>query len=153
MPKLIAIVNGNDSNDNNSNDLSETLWSKRRPSLRQNAALFLFPPSNAPSSVYLPYNTTVCTSRPTSIQFRRAGARFTKYLTIIFQLSYDNAKVTIYLRRTVYKTSYEERKAFSAYNSLAKLQNHPKHCSQISLRYSYEKFWHILNHCRKSILR
>jgi len=46
MPKLIAIVNDNDSNDNNSNDLSETLWSKRRPSLRQNAALFLFPLSH-----------------------------------------------------------------------------------------------------------
>ena len=33
--------------------------------------------------------------------FRRpAGARFTKYLTTILRLSYDNAKVTIDLRRT-----------------------------------------------------
>ena len=28
------------------------------------------------------------------------GARFTKYLTTILRLSYDNAKVTIDLRRT-----------------------------------------------------
>jgi len=30
----------------------------------------------------------------------RPGARFTKYLTTILRLSYDNAKVTINLRRT-----------------------------------------------------
>jgi len=35
-------------------------------------------------------------SRPQSC----AGARFTKYLTTFLRLSYDNAKVTIYLRRT-----------------------------------------------------
>jgi len=32
--------------------------------------------------------------------FREPGARFTKYLTTILRLSYDNAKVTIALRRT-----------------------------------------------------
>ena len=31
---------------------------------------------------------------------RASGARFTKYLTTILRLSYDNAKVTIDLRRT-----------------------------------------------------
>jgi len=31
---------------------------------------------------------------------RASGARFTKYLTTISRLSYDNAKVTINLRRT-----------------------------------------------------
>ena len=31
---------------------------------------------------------------------QRTGARFTKYLTTILRLSYDNAKVTIDLRRT-----------------------------------------------------
>ena len=30
----------------------------------------------------------------------KAGTRFTKYLTTILRLSYDNAKVTIDLRRT-----------------------------------------------------
>ena len=35
--------------------------------------------------------STTCTAR---------GARFTKYLTTILRLSYDNAKVTIDLRRT-----------------------------------------------------
>ena len=34
------------------------------------------------------------------IRSERAGARFTKYLTTILRLSYDNAKVTIDLRQT-----------------------------------------------------
>ena len=34
-----------------------------------------------------------------SENYRTSGARFTKYLTTILQLSYDNAKVTIDLRR------------------------------------------------------
>jgi len=33
-------------------------------------------------------------------QVQRPGAQFTKYLTTILRLSYDNAKVTIDLRRT-----------------------------------------------------
>ena len=51
------------------------------------------------------------------------AARFTKYLTTILRLSYDNAKVTTDLRRmsTIYETSYEGRKAFLRYDSLAKL--------------------------------
>jgi len=66
------------------------------------------------------------------------GARFTKYLTTILRLSYDNAEVTIDLRRTsiVYKTSYEGRKALLTYDLLAKLYGRPRQCSQISLRYS-----------------
>jgi len=53
---------------------------------------------------------------------RCPGARFTKYLTTILRLSYDNAIVTIDLRRTsIYKTSYAGRKAFLRYDSLAKL--------------------------------
>ena len=39
------------------------------------------------------------------------GARFTKYLTTILRLSYDNAKVT-YDGRLIYTTSYNEWKAF-----------------------------------------
>ena len=42
---------------------------------------------------------TVILSRPLYIRCR-FGARFTKYLTTILRLSYDNAKVTIDLRRT-----------------------------------------------------
>ena len=38
---------------------------------------------------------TVCT-----FYLPRAGARFTKYLTTILRLSYDNAKVMVNLRRT-----------------------------------------------------
>jgi len=49
-----------------------------------------------------------------------AAARFTKYLTTILRLSYDNVKVTIDLRRRLtYKTSYEGRKAFLRYDSLS----------------------------------
>jgi len=53
------------------------------------------------------------------------GARFTKYLTAILRLSYDNAKVTINLRWTyngclIYKTSYTEREAFHRQDSRAK---------------------------------
>jgi len=53
----------------------------------------------------------------------QAGAQFTKYLTTILRLSYDNAKVTIDLRRTsnLQYPSYEARKAFLTYDSLAKL--------------------------------
>jgi len=36
----------------------------------------------------------------TSNESKTAGTRFTKYLTTILRLSYDNAKVTIDLRRT-----------------------------------------------------
>jgi len=46
---------------------------------------------------------------------REAG--FTKYLTTILRLSFDNAKVMIDLRRT---TSYEKHKAFLAYSLFAK---------------------------------
>jgi len=35
-----------------------------------------------------------------TISDRSPGARFTKYLTTILRLSYDNAKVTIDLRQT-----------------------------------------------------
>jgi len=52
----------------------------------------------------------------------KLGARFTKYLTIILRLSYDNAKVTIDLRgRRVYNTSIEERRDF--FSSTIPLQN------------------------------
>ena len=50
------------------------------------------------------------------------ATRFTN-ITTILRLSYDNANVTIDLRRTSYspyKTSYERRKAFLRYDSLAK---------------------------------
>jgi len=46
------------------------------------------------------------------------GTRFTKYLTTILRLSYDNAKVTIDLRRTTNLPSYEWSKAFLRYDSL-----------------------------------
>ena len=49
------------------------------------------------------------------------GARFTKYLTTILRLSYNNAKVTTYDGRLFYKTSHEGRKAFLRYDSFAKL--------------------------------
>jgi len=50
----------------------------------------------------------VCLYLPVTSRYRvettgrmdRAGARFTKYLTTILRLSYDNAEVTIDLRRT-----------------------------------------------------
>ena len=57
--------------------------------------------------------------------FNRPGARFTKYLTTILRLSYDNAEVTINLRSTydgrlIYKTSFYEREAFHRQDSRAK---------------------------------
>jgi len=62
--------------------------------------------------------SSTLTSQPNN-----AGARFTKYLTTILRLSYDNAKVTIDLRRTsnLQNILYEGRKAFLRYDSLAKL--------------------------------
>ena len=50
------------------------------------------------------------------------GAWFIKYLMTILRLSYDNAKVTIDLRRTslIDKTFLEGHKAFLRYDSLAK---------------------------------
>ena len=45
--------------------------------------------------VFLHYIGTYCT-----LIVEESGARFTKYLTIILRLSYDNAKVTIDLRRS-----------------------------------------------------
>jgi len=44
--------------------------------------------------------TRVKLLRRTSFEELRQLARFTKYLTAILRLSYDNAKVTIDLRRT-----------------------------------------------------
>ena len=44
-----------------------------------------------------------------------------------------------YRGRIIYKTPYEDRRAFLRYDSLAKLQDRPRQCSQISLRYSEEK--------------
>ena len=43
---------------------------------------------------------TVSSYREDAIERLISGARFTKYLTTILRLSYDNAKVTINLRRT-----------------------------------------------------
>ena len=49
-------------------------------------------------------------------------ARFTKYLMTILRLSYDNAKVTIDLRRTSnLQNILRGREAFLRYDSLAKL--------------------------------
>ena len=50
------------------------------------------------------------------------GARFTKYLTTVLRLSYDDAKVirSTYDERLIYETAYEEHKAFLGYDSLAK---------------------------------
>ena len=50
---------------------------------------------------------------PVSVKITTSGARFTKYLTTILRLSYDNARLTINLRRRLLcKTSDEERKAW-----------------------------------------
>ena len=63
---------------------------------------------------------SVCRTR---CYVRDSGARFTKYLTAVLRLSYDNAKVTIDLRRTsnLQNILYEGRKAILGYDSLAKL--------------------------------
>ena len=57
-------------------------------------------------------------AQPTVLKHWRPGARFTKYfydsLTIMPKLR------STYDRRIIHKTSYEERKAFLRYNSLAK---------------------------------
>jgi len=51
-----------------------------------------------------------------------SGARFATYLTTVLRISYDNAEVTVDLRRSsiIYKTSCGERKAFLGYESLRK---------------------------------
>jgi len=59
----------------------------------------------------------------------------------IYKLSYDSLTIMPKLRSTydgrlIYKTSYEGRKAFLRYDSLAKLQDRLRQCSQISSRYS-----------------
>jgi len=46
---------------------------------------------------------------------KKPGAGFTKYLTIMPKLQ------STYEGRLIYKTSYEERKVFLRFNSLAKL--------------------------------
>ena len=53
------------------------------------------------------------------LQVETPEARFTKYLTTILRLSFDNAKVKIdvYDRRLIYKTSYKERKVLSTIHS------------------------------------
>jgi len=69
-------------------------------------------------SVHVPYThvTRLLANNPRIT----AAARFTKYLTTILRLSYDNVKVTIDLRRRLTcKTSYEGRKAFLRYDSLS----------------------------------
>jgi len=49
-----------------------------------------------------------------------SGARFTKYLTTVLRLSSIMPQLpSIYDGHLIYKTSYEERKAFLRYNSLA----------------------------------
>jgi len=45
-------------------------------------------------------NTTHLVQKLSFHSSYETGARFTKYLTIILRLAYDNAKVTIDLRRT-----------------------------------------------------
>jgi len=52
------------------------------------------------------------------------------YLTIMAKLR------STYDERLIYRTSYEGRKAFLRYDSLAKLSDRLRQCSQISLRYS-----------------
>jgi len=44
--------------------------------------------------------TKVSNALSTLVSREKPGARFTKYLTTILRLSYDDAKVTIDLRRT-----------------------------------------------------
>jgi len=46
--------------------------------------------------------TTSCTATSVASRGEWPGARFTKYLTTILRLSYDNTKVTIDFRRTSY---------------------------------------------------
>ena len=49
-----------------------------------------------------------------------SGARFTKYLTTVLRLSLIMPQLrSTYDGRVIYKTSYEERKAFLRYHSLA----------------------------------
>jgi len=55
-----------------------------------------------------------------TVRHSKPGARLAKYLTIVLRLSYDNAKVTIDLRRTSRLQNDEERKTFLRYDSLAK---------------------------------
>jgi len=43
---------------------------------------------------------SLCFVTVSTFYLPRAGARFTKYLTTILRLSYDNAKVMVNLRRT-----------------------------------------------------
>ena len=54
---------------------------------------------SATLSAYVDSSTQSCSSCLDKI-YTRSGARFTKYLTTILRLSYDNGKVTIDLRRT-----------------------------------------------------
>jgi len=59
---------------------------------------------------HVPYGITQCYLPPvgyTELVPKRSGARFTKYLTTSLRLSYDNATVTIDLRRlAVFKRTY-----------------------------------------------
>jgi len=58
----------------------------------------------------------------TDTQAESSRAQFTRYLTIILRLSYDNAEVTIDLRRTSnLQQKLTKSKAFHRYESLAKL--------------------------------
>ena len=64
-----------------------------------------------------------------------------KYLTTILRLSYDNATVTIDLRRTANLQNICQ--AFLTHNSPAKSQDRLRQCSQVSSWLSKEKSQHI----------
>ena len=59
-----------------------------------------------------------------------SGARFTKYLTTILRLSYDNAKVTIDLRQASNLQNILQRtRGFFGYDLLAKLKDRLRYYS------------------------
>ena len=86
---------------------------------RRQVVAFTYCPPRGPPVRQSPHQTNVLI--PVSVL--RPGARFTKYLTIILQLSYDNAEVTIDLRRTSNLQDISRRNAslFSGTSHLEKI--------------------------------
>jgi len=82
------------------------------------------------------------------------GARFTKYLTTVLRLSYDNAKVTIDLRRTSnLQNILRKMQSFSSVGSTCKIVRLSENSVRKLLSILLGEILARLNDYRKSILR
>jgi len=91
----------------------------------------------------------------TSGTSERPGARFTKYLTTILRLSYDNAKVTIDLRWTsnLQNILTKGARLFLGTIHLQSCKIVRDSVHKLAYHVPKKEFEHFFSHYRKSILR